>query len=57
MDVKEFTKQSNNDIESRIALKFKDVSLVFKKRGQIVSVFPAAIIKKGEENILFSSRR
>tara|TARA_B100001029_G_C15045141_1_gene446549 strand:- start:47 stop:1036 length:990 start_codon:yes stop_codon:yes gene_type:complete len=33
---------------------FKDASFILKKRGQIISVFPAAIIKEGKEKILFS---
>ena len=34
--------------------KFKDSSFLFKKRGKIVAVFPAAIKKDGHKKILFS---
>ena len=33
---------------------FNDASFIFKKRGQIISVFPAAIINDSGRNILFS---
>ena len=34
--------------------KFEDASLIFKKRGQIISVFPAAITKESNKRVLFS---
>jgi len=34
--------------------KFKDSSFIFKKREQIISVFPAAIIEENGEKVLFS---
>ena len=33
---------------------FDDHSLIFEKRGKIISLFPAAIIQDGENKILFS---
>ena len=57
-----FVKQSNNGTLFHLRLflsyhidnKFTDHSLIFEKKGSIISVLPAAIQKKGNEKVLIS---
>ena len=57
-----FVDQANNGtifhkqkfLSYHVDRKFQDFSLLFKKRGKIIAVFPAAIQKEGSKKILFS---
>ena len=61
-DWDDFVERSNNGtifhkqkfLSYHINRRFDDFSLIFKKRGKIIAVFPAAIELKGSKKVLFS---
>ena len=46
--------QKQKFLSYHVSRKFENHSLIFKKKGKIIAVFPAAIKQEGKKKILFS---